>query len=57
MAHKTGELGQVSHDGGIVYTEKGDYIIVVLSESTLPKGAEERIANISKDVYAYFMSK
>ncbi len=57
MAHKTGELGQVSHDGGIVYTDKGDYIIVVLSESTAPKGAEERIATLSKDVYAYFTSK
>lgn len=54
MAHKTGELGQVSHDAGIVYTNKGDYIIVVLSESTAPKGAEDRIANISKDVYTYF---
>lgn len=57
MAHKTGELGPVSHDAGIVYTPKGDYIIVVMSESTLPAAAEERIANISKGVYDYFESK
>lgn len=54
IAHKTGELGKYSHDGGIVYTEKGDYIIVVLTESSSPKGAEERIAKISKAVYDYF---
>jgi beta-lactamase class A len=57
MAHKTGELGGVSHDGGIVYTDKGDYIIVVLSDSNAPNGAEDRIATISKNVYAYFTSK
>lgn len=54
VAHKTGEIGWFSHDGGIVFSEKGDYIIVVLSESESPKGAEERIANLSKAVYEYF---
>lgn len=53
IAHKTGELGGVTHDAGIVYTEKGNYIIVVMSESTLPAAAEERIGNISKRVYEY----
>ena len=57
MAHKTGELGMVSHDAGIVYTEKGDYIIVAFSETESPKGAEERIGQVSKVVYDYFMSK
>jgi beta-lactamase class A len=56
LAHKTGELDGVSHDAGIVYTDKGDYIIVILSDSKYPKGAEERIANISKAVYRYFVS-
>lgn len=55
IAHKTGELDSVSHDGGIVYTPYGNYIIVVMSESTDPKAAEERIANISKRIYDYFM--
>lgn len=54
IAHKTGELGQATHDAGIVYTLKGDYIIVVLSDSAIPKAAEDRIADISKAVYDYF---
>ncbi len=54
IAHKTGELGWFSHDAGIVYLEKGDYIIVILSESSSPAGAEERIAELSKAVYEYF---
>ena len=54
VAHKTGELGFVSHDAGIVYTSKGDYIIVVLTETSHPESAEERIADISKRVYLYF---
>lgn len=56
IAHKTGELGSVSHDAGIVYTDKGNYIIVVMSDSTLPAAAEERIANISKEVYEYLVN-
>lgn len=54
IAHKTGELGFFSHDGGIVFGEKGDYIIVVLSNSSYPPGAVERIGKISKAVYDYF---
>ncbi len=54
MAHKTGEIGHFSHDAGIVFSQKGDYIIVVLSESDFPPGAEERLAVLSKSVYEYF---
>lgn len=54
VAHKTGEIGWFSHDGGIIFTNTGDYIIVVLSETDLPAEAEERIAQLSKAVYEYF---
>ncbi len=54
FAHKTGELGWFTHDAGIVYTPKGDYLIVVMSESPSPGGAEDRIALLSKAVYDYF---
>ncbi len=54
VAHKTGELGYYSHDGGIVFGTKSDYIIVILSKSNYPPGAVERIAAISKAVYDYF---
>ncbi len=54
VAHKTGELGKISHDSGIVYLDKGNYIIVALSETEAPLVANENIANISKEVYSYF---
>lgn len=54
VAHKTGEIDFFTHDGGIVYGPKSDYIIVVLSKSDLPAAAEELIADISKKVYDYF---
>lgn len=57
MAHKTGEIDYFSHDAGIVFSGKGDYTIVILSESDFPPGAEERIAQISKAVYEYFDKK
>ena len=56
IAHKTGELDAVSHDAGIVFAEKGDYIIVVMSESENRYVAAEQIALISKEVYNYFIS-
>lgn len=57
VAHKTGEIDYLTHDAGIVFSDKGDYIIVVMSESTFPPGAEDRIAGVSKAVYEYFSKK
>jgi beta-lactamase class A len=57
VAHKTGEIDGFKHDAGIVFTDFGDYIIVVMSESDYPLGAQERIASISKGVFDYFSSK
>ena len=54
IAHKTGELGTYSHDAGIVYTQDGDYIIVVMTNTKVPSTAEDKIADISKAVYDYF---
>lgn len=54
IAHKTGEFGKFSHDAGIVYLDKGDYIIVIMSEINNQITANEAIANISKEVYEYF---
>lgn len=54
IAHKTGELGTFSHDAGIVYTTKGDYIIVVLSDTRAPAEAVKNIAEISEGIYRYF---
>ncbi len=57
IAHKTGELDLFSHDAGIVYTPKDTYIIVVLSENDFRTEANEQIANISKNVYNYFLQE
>lgn len=53
-AHKTGELGAVKHDAGIVYSPKGDYIIVLLSETNNQTTASEIEAKISEKVWEYF---
>lgn len=57
VAHKTGDLGNFENDAGIVFTEKGDYIFVVLSESDFPAAAGERIASLSEAVYKYFQAE
>jgi beta-lactamase class A len=54
IAHKTGEIGYFTHDAGIVFSDKGDYVIVAMSESDSPAGAEERISDVSKAVFEYF---
>jgi hypothetical protein len=43
-----------THDAGIVYTPKGDYIIVILSEADTPSDAEDEIGQLSEAVYEYF---
>lgn len=54
IAHKTGELDGFKHDAGIVFTPKGDYILVILSKTDNPQQAAETEALLSKAVYEYF---
>lgn len=56
VAHKTGELGSVKHDAGIIYTDKGDYIMIFLSESSNQLQAAERIAMMADNIYTYLAS-
>lgn len=56
IAHKTGELDQYKNDAGIIFTNKGDYIIVVMSKTKDPYIAAEKIAKYSEAVYNYFSS-
>jgi beta-lactamase class A len=52
IAHKTGELDNVENDGGIIYTDKGDYIICVLFNNVQnPSKVRDLISRISKDVF------
>lgn len=57
IAHKTGELDNVTHDAGIVYSPKATYILIILTKSDSPPGADERISGISQAVYSYFNPK
>jgi beta-lactamase class A len=54
VAHKTGELDGVKHDAGIVFSPKGDYIIVLMSDTNDQTHAAEVEAKISKAVWDYF---
>lgn len=57
IAHKTGELAKVRHDAGIVFLEGKPYLIVLMSKDVIHEDdAVETQAQISKDVYEYFIS-
>lgn len=53
VAHKTGELGTLKHDAGIVYG-KNPYVLVVLSDTNNPVKAAEFTAELSRQVYDLF---
>lgn len=57
IANKTGELDGVKHDSGIVFSESGDYIIVVLTDSKDSASSAEKIALFSKRIYDYFSER
>jgi beta-lactamase class A len=58
IAHKTGDLDNLEHDGGIVYLPNKEYIICVLTNKTESnKVGREIIGNISKMVYDEIISK
>lgn len=54
VAHKTGELGGVKHDAGIIFAPFGDYIFVAMSDTRDPQNAAEVIARVSSRIYKYF---
>jgi len=56
IAHKTGELNDINHDAGIVYSPKGDYVIVIMSKAGDAEKTNEQIAEISKEIFRYFGS-
>lgn len=59
VAHKTGTIGSVVNDAGIVYmpNNQGSYVITVLSRGNATHiEGEEIIARLSKTVYDYFMA-
>lgn len=59
VIHKTGELPRIRHDAGYVTLPNGKIYVIVLMSQNLKYEDEgvEVLANISKDVYDYFVEK
>ncbi len=55
IAHKTGDLDGVVHDGGIVYGPKTDYLVVAMSGSwNAPGNAPAQFADLSQRLWNFF---
>ncbi|MCR5175763.1 MAG: class A beta-lactamase-related serine hydrolase [Anaerovibrio sp.] len=46
IAHKTGELDHLYDDGGIIYTENGSYIVVVMNDGVARREAVSKMKRI-----------
>jgi beta-lactamase class A len=57
-AHKTGLENHICHDVGIVYTDKGDFLICVLVRhfDRFAKPAKEFISHLSSLAYNYYQN-
>lgn len=49
--NKTGEFENYSHDAGIFYTPKANYILVFMSKTENPQATNEQMARMSKEIY------
>jgi len=55
IAHKTGNLDDAVHDGGIVYGPKTNYLVVVMSDGwSAPGNVPAMFANLSQQLWGYF---
>jgi beta-lactamase class A len=58
VAHKTGSITALQHDGGIVYIPDGNYYILVILSSNLEDRSEavDMMAEVSRKIYTYMNS-
>ncbi len=56
VAHKWGDLPEARNDAGVVFTPRGSYVVVVLTEGGLPEESASVIARISRLGYDYLGS-
>ena len=49
--NKTGEFEQFSHDAGIFYTPKANYVLVFMSKTGSPGVTDEKMAQMSEVIY------
>ncbi len=57
VAHKWGDLPEARNDAGVVFTPRGSYVVVVLTEGGLPEEAAGVIARTSRVGYEYLGSR
>lgn len=50
--NKTGEFEEFSHDAGIFYTPKANYLLIFMSKTQNPSATNEQMSLMSKDIYA-----
>jgi beta-lactamase class A len=53
VAHKWGDLPDARHDAGVVFTPRGNFVLVVLTEDASADEAAQVIARASKATYDY----
>ncbi|HEY3057383.1 MAG TPA: serine hydrolase [Chloroflexota bacterium] len=56
VAHKWGDLPTARHDAGVVFTPRGTFVSVVLTEDVAPDEAERTIARTAQAAYDYLGS-
>jgi Beta-lactamase enzyme family len=52
LAHKWGDLPEARHDAGIIYTPRGSYVAVVLTQGAHADEAARAIADVGRASYA-----
>ena len=57
VAHKWGDLPEARNDAGVVFTPRGSYVVVVLTEGGQPDEAATLIARASRLGYDYVASR
>lgn len=57
VAHKTGLMKNVCHDAGIVFTNKGDFIICVLTKNVEHTRAKRIISELAYKAYCLYTEK
>lgn len=58
VAHKTGELGDVRHDAGVVITPENNYVLVLMSkDSDHPEAVKPEMAELSQKIHEFFATQ
>ena len=54
VAHKWGEIPGARHEVGIVFTPRGQYVVVVMTENLDPNGSGGYIRDLSRAIFEHF---